>query len=98
MTRTPSMPSGGRTPGELRVDMGRYDVAILCANHFQLGLYQNGAGYRYLELALALRDVGVRAAVVCPGPTDFADCPVPVLDQSVMSPEDIEACANVFIF
>ncbi|WP_433205436.1 hypothetical protein ACQP00_37805 [Dactylosporangium sp. CS-047395] len=78
--------------------MGEYDVAILCAEHFQVGLFQNGAGYRYLELALTLREFGVRAAVVCPGPTDFTDCPVPVLDQSTMSPEDIEQCANVFVF
>jgi hypothetical protein len=36
---------------------------------FQVGLLQNGGGYRYFELALTLRDLGVDAAVVCPGPT-----------------------------
>jgi hypothetical protein len=65
------------------------DVAILGANHFQVGLLQNGGGYRYFELALTLRDLGVDAAVVCPGPTDFVDSPVPVLDQGAMSYDDI---------
>jgi glycosyltransferase involved in cell wall biosynthesis len=76
----------------------RYDVMILCANHFQIGLFQNGAGYRYLELALSLGDLGVRAAIACPGPTDFAESPVTVLDQSTMSHADICARADVFIF
>jgi glycosyltransferase involved in cell wall biosynthesis len=76
----------------------QFDVAILGANHFQVGLLQNGGGYRYFELALTLRDLGVDAAVVCPGPTDFVDSPVPVLDQSAMSYDDISSCAKVFTF
>jgi hypothetical protein len=75
-----------------------YDVVILGANHFQIGRYQLGAGYRFLELALALADHGVRAAIVSPGPTDFVDPPVPVLDQSAMSYDDISASARVFVF
>jgi glycosyltransferase involved in cell wall biosynthesis len=76
----------------------RFDVAILAANHFQVGLFQNGGGYRYFELALALQDLGLTVAVVCPGPTDFVDSPVVVLDQSKMTFDDICACSAVFVF
>jgi glycosyltransferase involved in cell wall biosynthesis len=76
----------------------KYDVLILGANTHQVGRYQNGGGYRNYELALTLRDCGVRAAVVSPGPTDFENSPVPVLDQSRMSYDEICSSANAFIF
>lgn len=78
--------------------LSEYDVVILGARNYRIGLFQNGGGYRYLELALTLIDNGLRVAIVAPEPSDFPEPPVPVLDQSTMSHPDIAACAPAFIF
>ncbi|EXG82614.1 glycosyltransferase [Cryptosporangium arvum] len=78
-------------------DTLRYDVVILSAN-FHIGRFQTGAGYRCLELALSLHDLGTRVAIVAPGATDFDDLPVDVLDRETLTPDDILACARVFLF
>jgi glycosyltransferase involved in cell wall biosynthesis len=75
----------------------QYDVAILSA-HYPIGRMQWGAGYRYLELAWELQDLGVRVAIVAPVPSDFDECPVEVLDRRSMSYQDIHAVAPVFVF
>lgn len=75
-----------------------YDAVILGANNYRIGLHMNGGGYRYFELALALKDLGLRVAIVAPRPTDFENCPIDVLDQSTLSHDDIAACSRVFIF
>jgi glycosyltransferase involved in cell wall biosynthesis len=75
-----------------------YDVVILGARNYRIGLFQNGGGYRYLELALSLIENGLRAAVVAPEPSDFEEPPIPVIDQSTMSHLDIANCAPAFTF
>lgn len=75
-----------------------YDVVILGANNYRIGRNMNGGGYRYLELALTLQDLGVRVAILAPEPTDFKEPPVVVLNQSELSDRAISSLARVFIF
>lgn len=75
----------------------RYDVVILGA-HYGIGRFQNGGGYRYLELALTLQDLDLAPAVLAPRPTDFAAPPITVVDRSHLSREEIGALAPVFIY
>jgi glycosyltransferase involved in cell wall biosynthesis len=75
-----------------------YDVVILGARNYRIGRFQNGGGYRYMELALSLIENGLRAAVIAPEPSDFKEPPIPVIDQSTMSYLDISKRAPAFIF
>lgn len=78
--------------------MPRYDVVILGARNYRIGLFQNGGGYRYMELALSLAENGLRTAVLAPEPSDFKEPPITVIDQTTMAHHDIADCAPAFIF
>ena len=78
--------------------MPTYDVVILGALNYRIGRFQNGGGYRYLELAMSLAENGLRTAILAPEPSDFEEPPVTVIDQTTMSHQDIVACAGAFIF